>query len=108
MTLQPHLLVCNPDEPDWIHGPSMAAEATAPFCRHKVRISAAGVSILLSTPGLKTCCFMCIPPDAVGFAVPPEIREHFRDVAGKELDDDLIALVQFFASIVQERNRRRQ
>lgn len=104
----PHLLVCNPDEPDWIHGPSMAAEATAPFCRHKVRISPAGVSILLSTPGLKTCCFMCIPPDAVGFQVPPEIAEHFHEVTGRPLDTNLINMVQFFAEVVKERNRRRQ
>jgi hypothetical protein len=80
-------LICNPDEPGWIHGKSVAQQATAPWCRHRVMVSAAGVGILLTTPGMVTCCVRCMPTDVPPeeFELMPEVAQQFREETGEEL-----------------------
>lgn len=90
------VLICNPDEPGFLHGASMSAQATAPWCRHRVMVSAAGVSLLMTTPGLVTCCLRCMPTnvDPEDFELMPEIAQQFKDETGEELTPERALVLQ--------------
>lgn len=90
------VLICNPDEPGWIHGKSVAQLATAPWCNHRVMVSAAGVGVLLTTPGMVTCCVRCMPLDVPveEFELMPEIQQQFKEETGEELTPARATLLQ--------------
>lgn len=81
------VLICNPDEPGFIHGASMSAMATAPWCHHRVMVSAAGVSLLMTTARMLTCCLRCMPLDVAPseFELTPEVAQQFHEETGEEL-----------------------
>lgn len=109
MSDQP-LLICNPDEPGWRHAEhSVTSTATAPWCRHKIKVSAAGVGALLTRPGLLTCCWMCIPPDIEDspFEVLPEIKATFEAETGLPLTDAYADWVRRAGIAQGRRNGRR-
>lgn len=89
------VLICNPDEPGWIHGKSVAQQATAPWCNHRVIVSAAGVGVLMTTPGMMTCCVRCMPLDvpASEFELMPEIAQQFEEETGEKLTPGHAALL---------------
>jgi hypothetical protein len=110
MTDTPKLLICNPDLPGWFHGNHhVGSIATARDCQHQIRISAAGVGVLLTTPGLETCCWYCIPGDLDddSFVVLPEIAEFFKQETGQELTENITNGVRMLAMRVARGNRRR-
>lgn len=107
MTDKPNVLICNPDEAGWIHGKSVSQIATAPWCQHPVKVSAAGVGLMLTTPGLLSCCWRCIPGDADpnGFQVLPEVRQQFEEETGELLTDEIAEKLKRAALRVAARNK---
>lgn len=100
------LLICVPDGPPW--RASMASVTSVADCNHKVQISAAGVGLLLTTPGLKTCCMFCIPPDDdTRLEVPEEIRQQYKEEMGHELTGNVIEMARVWTRMIQARNRHR-
>jgi hypothetical protein len=87
MSDERRVLICNPDEPGFVHGASMSATATAPWCRHRVKVSASGVSVLMTTPGMVTCCIRCMPLDVAPseFQLVPEVARQFEEETGEKL-----------------------
>lgn len=103
------LLVCNPDTPGWFHGvANVGAIADYVYCRHPIRISAAGVGLLLTTPGMQTVCFLCVPSDAGEFRLAPEVKQQFEEETGQELTPDLVDFVRIAAGYHADRNPPRR
>lgn len=107
MTVKAPLLICNPDQPGWKHGEAHVG-AIADYCRHKIRISAAGVGRLLLTPGLETVCVLCVPRDSVSGGVLPEVAEQFKAETGRELTPELAAKVETIIDWIKLRNPPRR
>lgn len=104
---KPPLLICNPDEPGWFHGVANVA-GVADYCGHPIRISAAGVGLLLTTPGLQTCCFLCTPQGAKEFRLAPEVKQQFEEETGTELTPDLVRTVQLMSEVIAATNPPRR
>lgn len=104
---KPPLLICNPDEEGWYHGVANVG-SIADYCHHPIRISAAGVGLLLTTPGMQTVCFRCTPSGAKEFRLAPEVKQQFEEETGQPLTPALVGLVQVVASAVARRNPPRR
>lgn len=100
------ILICSPDEPGFAHAPASAT--TKADCGHQVSISAPGVGLLLTTPGLKTCCMFCIPPGDGQMVIPQEIRDHYKEVMGEDLPDDVVLMAKLWATYISGLNRHRK
>lgn len=100
------ILICVPDEPGFITAP--ASVTTVADCNHKVAISAAGVGILLTTPGVKTCCMFCIPPEEGQMHIPDEIREEYKAVMGEDIPPHVELMAEVWAKFISVRNRQRK
>lgn len=99
------ILICVPDEPGWTTAP--ASVSTIADCNHKVMVSAAGVGIMLTTPGVKTCCMFCIPPDGE-MHIPAEIRQEYKEVMGEDIPAEVELMAEVWAKFISERNRHRK
>jgi hypothetical protein len=103
------LLICNPDEPGWFHGvANVASVADYYACQHPIRISAAGVGLLLTTPGLQTVCLRCIPRDRGPLVVPAGIRAQFEQETGRPLSPEIISIAEVVADFVAAHNPPRR
>lgn len=103
------VLLCNPDEPGWINAKASVAQlATAPWCRHRVTVSAAGIGILLTHPGMVTCCIRCVDPDlkASEIQLLPEVAQQFEEETGEKMTPERAALLA--PLILRYRNSPRQ
>lgn len=91
MTSDKMLLLCNPDEPGWFN--ASASVTSVGDCGHQIVVSASGLGLLLTTPGLSPICLRCIPPDdgeETEYILPPEIRAQVEAEIGEPITDEFM------------------
>lgn len=81
------LLICNPDEPGYIHAPNSVQKMGD--CGHPVMVSPGGVGSLLTTPGLKAICIRCIPPGTQNMGMLPMVEAELTELLGLEATEEL-------------------
>lgn len=84
------ILICNPDHPLWFHTPTSITSIAD--CGHQVKISASGVGLLLTTPGLKTVCMHCLPPkgEHAEYHLEPETAAEFKRETGEDITPEFM------------------
>lgn len=100
---KPRYLVCNPALPGYINAPnSVTSEGD---CGHLVKVSPSGVGLLLTTPGIKTCCLYCVKRMAKGedveWAVPAETAAEFKETTGLEISPEFLAKMARWVEKIQ-------
>lgn len=96
---KPKMLLCSPKEPGWTAAPGSVTGVCA-RCRREIWISVAGVSILLSTPGLEVMCLYCVPPRSAGkieYMLHPEVAAEFARHTGAPPTPDMMEFVERIA-----------
>lgn len=98
------ILLVIPAEPGWYPG---AVSVTQIGCTgHPVYVSAAGVSVLLTHPGMKTRCVQHMTRHELltsQFVTPPEVRQQFTNETGIEITDLLTRSMRAYYALTAAR-----